>query len=319
MSRYRKALPQLGRQLFLTDGGLETVLAFHEGIDLPHFASFPLLKTAEGIELLRRYFDPFAELARNCGAGLILDSPTWRANRDWGAKLGYGSEALAKVNREAISLMETLRNEYERNGGPVVVSGCVGPRGDGYIPDSAMSPQEAESYHAEQIETLAGTTADMICAMTLNYVEEAIGVTRAACRAEMPVVISFTVETDGRLPTEQALADAIEQVDEETSGYPSYYMINCAHPSHFASKLGGDEAWLGRLRGLRANASRMSHAELDEAPELDIGDPAELGRDYAALKSRMEQLTVLGGCCGTDHRHIEQIATSCRPYFDARD
>ena len=317
MGRIRKALPQLGSRLFLSDGGLETVLVFHEGIELPHFASFPVLETPEGMATLRAYFDQFAELARSCGAGLILESPTWRANLDWGAKLGYTAEALTQVNRNAIAWMETLRGEYERQGIPVVLSGCMGPRGDGYVPDGTMSAQEAASYHRGQIETFATTTADMVCAMTLNYVEEALGIARAAQRAEMPVVISFTLETDGKLPTGQTLGEAIEQVDEASSSYPSYFMINCAHPSHFEQALAADEPWIGRIRGLRANASRMSHAELDDAAELDIGDPAELGRDYAELKRRLSNLSVLGGCCGTDYRHIEQIALSCQPLFGA--
>ena len=308
-------LPQLTGRPFLTDGGIETTLIFHEGLELPHFAAFHLLRSPEGEAALDKYFRTYAEITKWFGVGLILESATWRANADWGTRLGYTAEALAEANRTAIHLLENVRNAYETDRTRVVISGCVGPRGDGYIPDSAMSAQEAEAYHREQIDTFAGSAADMVCAITINYVEEAVGIVRAAQQAGMPVAISFTVETDGRLPTGQPLKGAIEQVDEATSAYPCYYMLNCAHPTHFERVLTAGEPWVERIRGLRANASRMSHAELNESPELDTGNPAELGLEYAQLKMRLRQLNVMGGCCGTDHRHIEQIASACLPLF----
>ncbi|MDD2768888.1 MAG: homocysteine S-methyltransferase family protein [Methylococcus sp.] len=315
MAKYRTSLPQLQGGLFLTDGGVETTLIFHENLDLPHFAAFHILKTAEGEAALRRYFRRFAELSGRFDAGLILESPTWRANADWGAKLGYTREALAEANRQAIRLLEELRREHETEQTAVVVSGCLGPRGDGYIPGRTMSVEAAADYHRAQIETFADTSADMVSAMTLNYVEEAVGIALAARQAGMPVALSFTVETDGKLPAGQPLKSAIEQVDEATSGYPCYYMINCAHPTHFGSALDEDGPWLNRIRGLKANASCKSHAELDEAAELDIGDPAELGAQYAALKRQLHALNVMGGCCGTDHRHVDRIAAACSPLF----
>jgi S-methylmethionine-dependent homocysteine/selenocysteine methylase len=315
MAHYRNALPQLTGGLFLTDGGIETTLIFHEGLELPDFAAFHLLRSPKGEAALYKYFRTYAEIAKRFGVGLILESATWRANADWGTRLGYTPEALADVNRKAIHLLENVRNEYATDRTQVVISGCVGPRGDGYVPGSTMSEREAEAYHRAQVETFAGSAADMVCAITMNYVEEALGIVRAAQQADMPVAISFTVETDGRLPTGQALQAAIEQVDEATSHYPCYYMINCAHPTHFERVLTTEEPWAERIRGLRANASRMSHAELNESPELDTGNPAELGLEYAQLKTRLRHLNVMGGCCGTDHRHIEQIASACLSLF----
>lgn len=315
MTRHRNVLPQLAGTFFLTDGGIETTLIFHEGLTLPDFAAFHLFKTPEGEAALRKYFRTYAEIAKRFGTGLILESATWRANADWGQKLGYTREALAGANRRAVHLLEKLRCEYETEQTPVVISGCLGPRGDGYVPDRAMSAQEAEAYHREQIETFAGSAVDMVCAITMNYVEEAVGIACAAQRADTPVAISFTVETDGKLPTGQTLKTALEQVDNATSGYPSYYMINCAHPTHFDGVLAEGEPWVKRIRGLRANASRMSHAQLNEAPELDAGNATEFGQEYADLKKRLPQLNVMGGCCGTDHRHIEQIASACLPLF----
>lgn len=315
MAQYRNALPQLSGALFLTDGGIETTLIFHDGLVLPDFAAFHLLKTPQGEAALRKYFRTYAEIAKRFGTGLILESATWRASADWGKKLGYTPKELADANRSAIHLLEELRSEYETARTPIVISGCIGPRGDGYVADRAMSAHEAELYHREQIETLAGSAADMVCAITMNYVEEAVGIARAAQRASTPVAISFTVETDGNLPTGQQLKAALEQVDDATSGYPSYYMINCAHPTHFDKVLIEGERWVQRIHGLRANASRMSHAQLNEAPELDAGNATELGQEYAYLKKRLPQLNVMGGCCGTDHRHIEQIASACLPLF----
>ncbi len=317
MAKYRNTLPQLGGGLYLTDGGIETTLIFHEGLDLPDFAAFHLLKTHEGEAALRKYFRTYAEIAKQFGTGLILESATWRANADWGTRLGYTPEVLADANRRAIHLLEEVRNEYETERTPVVISGCLGPRGDGYVPDRAMSEQEAAAYHRDQVETLAGSAADMVCAITMNYVEESLGIARAAQRADMPVAISFTVETDGNLPTGQTLKAAIEQIDDATSSYPCYYMINCAHPAHFEHVLAEGGLWLDRIRGLRANASRKSHAELNESPELDVGNPVELGSQYARLKTRLPRLNVMGGCCGTDHRHVEQIAEACSPLFRA--
>ena len=303
---YRERLPQLDGGLFLTDGGIETTLIFHHGLELPLFAAFDLLKDDEGTEQLRRYYAPYASRARERGVGLVLESPTWRASPGWAAQLGYTPEELDALNRKAIALMEELRAEYQGDA-PIVISGCVGPEGDGYAPETMLTADEAERYHAVQIGTFAETAADMVTAITMTYAEEAIGVTNAAAAAGLPAVISFTVETDGRLPSGQALGGAIQQVDDATGDAPAYYMINCAHPTHFEGAVAGGEPWLQRIGGLRTNASTKSHAELDEAEELDEGDPADLAERHAALKARLPSVNVLGGCCGTDHRHVDAI------------
>jgi S-methylmethionine-dependent homocysteine/selenocysteine methylase len=306
-------LPQLaGDRLFITDGGLETTLIFHLGLDLPDFAAFDLLRDDTGAEALRRYFDPYLAVARERGAGIVLDSATWRASRDWGERLGYSRAELADANRRAVALTEELRASAPDV--PTVLNGVVGPRGDGYVVGEAMTAAEAEEYHGEQIGTFAETAAEMVSAITMTYVDEAVGIARAARAAGLPAAISFTVETDGRLPTGQPLADAMQQVDEATGAYPAYYMLNCAHPEHFEKVL--EQPWARRIRGLRANASRKSHAELNESTELDSGNPAELGVHYAALKrASLPNLNVVGGCCGTDHRHVQRIAAACAPLF----
>jgi len=315
MTRYRHELPQLGGGLFLTDGGIETTLMFREGFDLPYFAAFPLLRDPEGRAALQDYFARYAHIATRIGAGLVLEAPTWRASSDWGKRLGYGPADLAAVNVDAISLLEDVRGALDERSGPIVLSGCLGPRGDGYVAAESMSAVEAQAYHSPQVETFARSTADMVCALTMTNVAEAIGIARAAEAVDLPVAISFTAETDGRLPAGDELAAAIEAVDAATAAYPSYYMVNCVHPTHLAEALprGPQPWWATRLRGLRANASRKSHAELNEATELDAGDPWELALEYDELMDKLPALTVLGGCCGTDERHIECIASTCGP------
>ncbi len=311
MVQYRSELPQLSGGLFLTDGGLETTLIFHDGLDLPEFAAFDALNHEAGRDAVLDYFCTYASIARKQRVGFILESPTWRASQSWGDRLGYSSEALAEVNREAIELLSDVRKEFDNGRSKIVISGCIGPRGDGYNPTSMMTADEAERYHATQIGTLSETEADMVAALTMNYVEEAIGISRAAKSAGMPVVISFTVETDGRLPSGHTLKRAIHRVDEATASTPAYYMINCAHPTHFMDALDADEPWAQRIRGVRTNASSKSHAELDEAEELDDGDPTELAGQCRELRNRLSDLNVFGGCCGTDHRHVEEIGKAC--------
>jgi S-methylmethionine-dependent homocysteine/selenocysteine methylase len=311
MPTYRNDLPQLADSVFLTDGGIETTLIFHDGLDLPEFAAFVLLDDEGGRETLRRYFRSHAAVARQAGCGFVLEAPTWRASPDWAAKLGRSPQQLDSANRAAIDLMVELREEFEAPGTPVVISGCVGPRSDAYRPSELMTPEEAERYHAVQVSTFAATEADLVTGITMTHSAEALGLVRAARSHGMPVAVSFTVETDGVLPSGESLGAAVEDVDAATGSYPAYYMVNCAHPTHYDETLRAGGDWVQRIRGMRANASTMSHAELDEAPELDAGDPADLAARYAALRSVLPGLTVLGGCCGTDDSHIDAIRHAC--------
>lgn len=307
---YRNALPQLAGTELLTDSGLETTLIFLDGLELPCFAAYPLLDSVDGRQILKAYYRRHLAIAAAHETGFLLEAPTWRASRDWGAELGHGPEDLARLNRQAIDLLVELR-QSAGHVSPLVISGNIGPRGDGYIPDMAMTADEAEAYHAEQVGWFADSAADLVSAVTLSTVNEGVGVIRAAAAAGMPSVVAYTVETDGHLPDGTPLGEAIEQTDAMTDAAAAYFMVNCAHPDHFRPALETDAGWLQRIGGIRANASRMSHAELDAAEELDDGNPSEFGRDYAVLKRLLPNLHVLGGCCGTDHRHVEAIAECC--------
>ena len=311
MPAYRDSLPQLTDAVFLTDGGIETTLIYDDGFDLPDFAAFPLLNEAAGHAALQRYFDAYVTVAVRNRVGIVLETPTWRASPDWAGRQSYSAEQLSAVNQAAVDLLVGARQRWERPDTPVVISGCVGPRGDGYHPAELMTIEDARTYHGLQARAFADSEADLITAITMTHPAEAIGITLAANDVGMPVVISFTVETDGTLPSGDRLGDAITAVDDATGGYPAYYMINCAHPTHFASVLDPDASWTARIGGIRANASAMSHAELDAATELDTGDPTELAEQYRELCRHLPNLRVLGGCCGTNHHHIDAIATAC--------
>lgn len=309
MEKSKKILPNESDALFLTDGGLETTLIFLEGFDLPHFAAFDLLKSEKGYNAIKKYYTRYLEVAKKYNTNFILESPTWRANPDWIEKIGYPRAATSELNEQAIQLLTDLKMEFENDLHTILISGCIGPRGDGYVPENSMSAEEAQIYHSVQMEALSHTAVDLVSAITMNYVEEAVGITRAANDLNLPVVISFTVETDGKLPTGMSLKDAIEKVDESAKVPPIYFMINCAHPTHFLDELleNKKEPWTKRIKGIRANASCKSHAELDEATELDRGKPTELGKEYKRLKETLSHLNVFGGCCGTDEEHILEI------------
>jgi len=307
MGSYRNSLPQLSGDIFLADAGIETDLMFNHGFEIPEFAAHLLLSDAGARKAMAEYFHGFLELARIAGTGLILDSQTWKAHPHWADVLGASRDELRDANRESIAFIAGLRDQYSRKCKSIVLNGIIGPCGDGYAPDSRVAAAEAEEYHSAQIGWLAETEVDMVTATTFTQANEAIGVVRAAQKAGLPVVVSFTVETNGRLPDGHSLEEAILAVDKATQSAPAYFMVNCAHPDHFFDVL-GDSAWTRRIRGIRCNASRKSHAELDQSDHLDDGDPAELANQYMMLTKTMPWLNIFGGCCGTDLRHVTQIA-----------
>lgn len=298
-------LPQLRAEPFVTDGGMETDLIFHRGVDLPHFAAYPLLEDIEGRALLTSYYDGYASVAQRAGVGLMLESPTWRANPDWGHRLGHTARSLARLNEAAITFLLELRERYAATVPQVIISGMIGPRGDGYRPDYLLGANEAAAYHAPQIEAFATAGADLVTAYTLSDVGEALGIVEAARTVGIPVAISFTVETDGTLPSGMPLAEAIDEVD--SAGGPDYFLLNCAHPTHIERGLTQPGAWRERIVGIRTNASTKSHAELDEAEELDEGDPESLATAQARVRPLLPRLSIIGGCCGTDTRHVARM------------
>ena len=313
MAKHNRTLPQLAGQMFVTDGGIETHLIFNMGFDLPHFTVFQLNDSDAGRQAMRDYYAPYIEIARRAGQGFLFDTNTWRANPDWGALVGYDAEKLRAVNIKAIAFCRETARDFHVAGVPTVVSGAIGPRRDAWQYDGAMSVAEAMGYHEAQVVAFAEAGADLVTAYTLTNTPEAIGIARLAEAAGLPVVLSFTLETDGRLPGGKALGDAIGEVEAATGGYPAYYMINCVHPIHFAGTIRKAGDWIERIGGLRVNASMKSHAELDESETLDIGDWQDLAQRYQRLLPLLPNIRVIGGCCGTDHRHIGAICHHCLP------
>jgi S-methylmethionine-dependent homocysteine/selenocysteine methylase len=311
MVKYRNQLAQLTNTFFITDGGMETMLVHKEGIELPEFAAFHILKDEDGCKWMKNFYLAYVNIAQKYNVGLIFESATWRASPDWLRKLGYTDEDVITVNRQAIELLSDIRDQYETEKTPMIIGGSVGPRGDGYNPTVVMTAEEAQVYHAVQIDAISKTNADIVIAFTLTYPEEAIGIARAAKIIGIPVVISFTVENDGRLPTGQTLKEAIELVDKATESTPIYYMINCVHPSVLEHVLNPEESWTSRIHGIKGNASKKSHAELNNSTELDDGNPVEFGQCNRTLLTKLKHLKILGGCCGTDYRHAEETCKAC--------
>lgn len=306
MSRYRNDLPQLSGDYFLVDAGMETDLIFNHGINIPEFASHTLLPNDLTRKKMQTYFKEFLELANIFEVGFIMDAPTWKAHSHWKNDLQCTDEDLIKANKDAVRMISELR-ESAKNSKPVVLNGITGPCGDAYMPESIISVEQAEKYHHGQLSWLADTDVDMVSALTFTQSTEAAGYARAAAALGLPSVISFTVETDGQLPSGQSIKDAIQFVDDNSAEAPAYFMINCAHPDHFSDELENAD-WSKRIKGLRCNASRLSHAELDACEELDDGDPRELGIQYKQLVEKLPWINVFGGCCGSDLRHVREIA-----------
>ena len=307
MGQYSQELPQLSGQVFLCDGGVETDLIFNHGVDVPEFAAHTLLATASGKDILAGYFRDFLALAKAMNTGFILDSQTWKAHSHWAGDLGASERELRRANHASIEFIAGLRDEFAGNARPIVLNGIIGPKGDGYTPEARVSPAEARTYHQQQIDWLAETDVDMVTATTFTQSTEAVGFVRAANSAGLPVVVSFTVETDGRLPSGEPLSEAVQSVDEQTDDGAAYFMLNCAHPSHFIHVL-EDHAWARRIHGIRCNASAKSHAELDASDTLDAGNPVELGSQYRDIRGKMPWINIFGGCCGSDLRHLTEIA-----------
>ena len=289
---------------FLTDGGFETWLFFQKGFEAPQFAAIVLMDDDEARQAMRSYFDGFLTMAASARTGFVLDTNTWRGCTRWGPELNKSASEMLRLTMDAVSFAKEVRADWHSRVSPILLNGVVGPAGDGYAPSEVPEAGPARNIHQPQIDCLARAGVDMVSAITMTNTSEAIGITQAAIDVDLPVVVSFTVETDGRLPTGEPLGEAIDRVDAATGSAPIYYMVNCAHPDHFLDAIETGADWVGRIGGVRANASRLSHAELDVAESLDDGDPEEFGALHSELVDLLPNLRVVGGCCGTDHRHV---------------
>ncbi|MCR9097670.1 MAG: homocysteine S-methyltransferase family protein [bacterium] len=315
----RSIRPLFDERLYVTNAGTETYLVFQQGFDLPEFCGFVVYEDEPATQrLAREHLEPIFESAARSGCGLLLDILSWRAQPDFLALLGRPAEDLGRLNAQLVESTRSIVQAWRKRSGvseddmPILLCADVGPRGDGYrIEGDEVSPEQAQAYHTPQITALAAAGVDLMSALTMTSGAESIGMTRAAAEAGLPIIVSPTVETDGRLPDGWSLGDFIERVDRETDSAPLFYMVNCAHPSHLRPTLDAAQdagaPWLERFKGFRANASSKSHAELDESTTLDRGEPEALARELAEMKRRFD-LRVVGGCCGTDHEHMDLVA-----------
>ena len=309
MSAKRPALPNETSRIFLTDGGTETWLIYKAGLDLPNFSSFHLLNDPAASKQIKSYYRAFADIAVEHGTAFIFDSLTYRASRDWGALLGFSEAALVEMNLMALDFYRGVAKEAGLAGDDVVISGCVGPKGDAYELNEALTADGAQDYHQRQVDTFKAGNADIVTALSLSSSQEAIGIVRAAQSAGLPSAISFLVEKDHCLQSGESLRAAIETVDQETDSAAAYFMINCAHPIDFGPALKSQE-WVTRIHGIRANASKAEHSFLNLLGQLDEGDPDELASEYASLRSQFPDMNVFGGCCGTDFSHVRKISSA---------
>lgn len=300
--------PRLEGKFYLTEGGTETEILYKWGFELPEFAMFPLLDNPKADQVIRDIYRRYFDAAEKHQTGLLILGHDYRASPDWGAKLGYTTEGLADMQRRTIEFLDDVRREYVGRVSDVYIAGCIGPRGDAYGTGGDISEEEAEEYHSVQLTTLKSTQADMAIAVTFNNVPEAVGVIRAAHRIGIPIGVSLTLTTEGVLRSGPTLREAIEVIEEKTNGSAAWYGTNCSHPLEFASALADEGPWLERLRYIRPNAVKMEKVALCKLGHLEDGDPVELGEQMGEVASKFPSADILGGCCGTDERHLGEIA-----------
>jgi S-methylmethionine-dependent homocysteine/selenocysteine methylase len=293
--------------LYLTEGGVETEIMYKWGHKLPHFAMFTLLDKPEAMADMKSMFARALEVAATQKTGLVLSSLDYRASPDWAALLGISADGLRDVHFRTVAFMKEVAAPFVEKIPDLVFSGVIGPRGDAYGKGGGITEEEAEDYHTPQLKNLRDAGADMACALTFNNIPEAVGVARAAKAVGIPLGLYFTLNSKGTLGSGPTLKEAVESVEEITQGAPSYYGLNCSHPLEFMESL-EDGDWLKRVRSIRPNAVRMEKVALCKLGHLEDGDPEELGQQMGDIRQKFPQMDILGGCCGTDERHLGEIA-----------
>jgi homocysteine S-methyltransferase len=306
-------LPPAGSgELFLTEGGSETEIMYRHGYELPEFAMFPLLENPTARAAMRGMYCEQLDVAAEHGLSFLLTGMDYRASPDWGAKLGYSAQALADANIAAIDFLRDIAQDYAGQIPRLLVGGILGPRGDAYSLNQTITAASAEDYHAVQLQTLKRAGVDFAIAQTINNIPEAVGIARAAAAINMPLSISLTLDSSGRLKSGPSLGEAITEIDrlsDDTA--PAFYMLNCSHPVEYAPAITAN-GWTHRLRGVRPNASKMEKIALCKLGHIEDGDPVELGQQMADLRARFPHMDIFGGCCGTGAAHLREMAKALR-------
>jgi len=301
--------PSAGRP-YLTEGGTETEILYKYGYEVPHFAVFELLNDPAGKRQLEAMFARYLDAAADNNWAALMGGLDYRASPDWGRLLGYSPAGLTEMQIRCIECLRDVARPYRGQLPDIRISGIVGPRGDAYALNRTITAQEAEDYHAPQLETLKQLDVDMAWAATFNNVAEAVGVSRAASKIGVPVCLSFTLSGNHRLQSGPTLREAVETVDAEAGEHrPTCFGINCSHPLEFIPALEPGD-WVLRVRSIRPNATAMDKLSLCKLGHLEDGDPVDLGRRLADLAARYPHIDMWGGCCGTWDRHLGEIARS---------
>lgn len=298
--------------IYLTEGGQETEVMYRHGFELPEFAMFPLLDNPAALNVMREMYQRYLDVAARHGCVALMGGLDYRASPDWGRKIGLSDQQLADYQQRAIAFLRDVAAPYVGQLPGVMFVGCIGPRGDAYSLNQTMTEEEAEEYHSFQLAGLKAAGVDLAMAMTFNNVPEAVGIARAAARADLPLEISFTLDSNHRLKSGPSLKSAIETVDFLAGeDRPDFYGINCSHPLEFSPAL-EPGTWTRRIRSLRPNAAMMDKQSLCALGHLEEGDPVSLGSLMGMLARGHPHVDMWGGCCGTWDKHLEHIAANVR-------
>ena len=297
---------QEGR-FYLSEGGTETEFMYKHGFELPHFAMFPLLDNPQALSKMREMFRSYLEVAAKHKICALMGGLDYRASPDWGELLGYSPAGLADANLQAIEFLREIAGEYSSQIPEILIQGLIGPRGDAYERNETITENEAEDYHAVQLETMKKADVDLAFAMTFNNISESVGVARAAAKIGVPLGISLTLDSTSKLSSGKSLVEAITTIDDETDQSPEFYAINCSHPFEFEPAIEPGD-WVKRIRAVRPNASKMDKIALCQIGHLEDGDPVELGVLCGDLARRYPHMDIWGGCCGTWDNHLNEIA-----------
>lgn len=294
--------------LYLAEGGVETEIMYRHGHRLREFAMFELMDDPAAVTDMRDMYRRYLDVAARHGFAVLMAGFDYRASPDWGDKLGYSPEGLREMQHKCIDFLRDAARPYADQLPRVAVAGCIGPRGDAYALNHDITAEEAEAYHAIQMDTLRDCGVDIVWAATINNVPEAVGIARAAAAAGLPLNLSFTLDSDHRLQSGPSLREAIEATDAQAgAAQPDSYGINCSHPLEFEPALEPGD-WVRRIRSLRPNAAKMDKVALCQLGHIEEGDPEDLGRTMGDLARRMPDVDIWGGCCGTWDKHFDRIA-----------
>ena len=296
------------RAFVLTEGSIIERVRRSPGLALdPYIENTGLVFDPRGREVLTAIYRGYLNVGRDVDVPMIMLTPTWRANPE---RLGLaGFDDVRGVHKECFDFISSMRGEYGDYASNAPIGGLMSCRGDAYRPEEALGIDEAEVFHSEQVDAFARTGVDFIMASTLPARTEAIGIAKAMARSGLPYVPSFIVRPDATLLDGTPLDDVIVEIDDTVDPAPVFYMMNCIHPDVYLSvypMLDGEHV-KRRMLGLQANTSLMRPEELDKLDRLDTADAGDFAVSIINVHDRCGA-KILGGCCGTDERHIRSIA-----------